>query len=127
MKQLILTAIVFTGLNTSLLKAQEKSTFSFCNGTKDKDVISIANFDNCLDLLSIEKNLVVQSYSIVFLMPNQKDSIYADFPVYGSKAGNDAVEALKKHKPEKILIEQIKALDATGTIKKYPGMVLYSK
>jgi len=127
MKKLFLIALI--SMNSCILMSQTSTspTFAFCNGTKDKDTINSLNFDSCLELISLDKNLAVLSYSIAFLVSNDKDSAYADYSVTGSKTAKEVIDALKKYKPKKIMIEQVKVTDSNGTIKKCPGLVLYVK
>lgn len=127
MKKLFLITILTTNISLLMSQTNASPTFAFCNATTDNDTISGLNFDKCLELISLDKSIVVLSYSIAYLMADDKGSAYADYPTLGSKAGQNAIDDLKKYKPKKILIEQVKATDSNGNIKKCPGLVLFVK
>lgn len=129
MKKLILPIAAFV-LITSAVMAQDSKTPEITLCKKTPATISIAELERCNMILPVDEKTKVTSFTVSYLVEGKDGkAVYVDYKVQGSSFSEQALAQLKntERKIDKVVIENVTAVDANKNEKKITGMVLTIK
>jgi hypothetical protein len=128
MKKLLLSSAVLMFLATAAVaQTQKKSEITICKHTEN--TFTLAELEKCNMLLPIDESVKVKSFVVSLLLKEKTGDVYRDFQVNGNNFSPEVLEVIKssKDKISKILIENVKVVDAKKNEKVIAGLVINLK
>jgi len=127
--------MLLTMLSATVLFGQTKvypdkiPNVSFCNAVNLNDTIKYSDLVKCDEVMQPYKELKIKSFTFSFLVPpsdGKGESLFMDYANAGGKLNIQILDMLKTFeakKVKKILIEEVKVLEADGkTERKMKGI-----